>query len=498
MKFTNKEKVKFFFTKSDEDPEIYVCLCQKERKQRVGSGYQNLTEHIDRCHPDWEHLMGETAKGSKSKLSYFIDTKATNIYGWIDWIVSENLPLNFCEKESSRKYSKLKPVSVETVKKYMELLVGEVENCIRQELPNIFAIVFDGWSEDSTHLIGMFSSFISDSGLVKKQLLAFTSLLDETDLSADSQSALIVDTLRLYGRDVSNIACVIGDNCSTNKAVANKLKVPFVECASHRFNLAVNSCLRVYETELDKVSQISKKLRTIKNSANLRRQTKLRPVLRNATRWSSTYLMLNRFLELKEFIDPMNIELAGIMPTAEELIRVKLLSKEMSNFHSITMQLQRDGISMFDVRLLFDAVIDDHPEMSTYLSFRAGIVHSPDFETGLIKLMRDGESAKLVSEEKISLEKLKLEGTTNYSPQKNLSFAERVLKRAKLQTRTYMDVSFISPTSNIVERLFSTAKFVFSDLRRSLLPQNLEMILFLKLNRDLWDLGLVAKVVNKK
>jgi hypothetical protein len=149
----------------------------------------------------------------------------------------------------------------------MELLVVEVENSIKKELPDIFAIVFDGWSEDSTHFIGIFSSFLSDSGLVKRQLLAFTPLLDETDLSADSQSALIVDTLTLYGKDISNIACLIGDNCATNKAVANKLEVPFVGCASHRFNLAVNSFLTVYEPELDKVSQISKKLRTLKNSA---------------------------------------------------------------------------------------------------------------------------------------------------------------------------------------------------------------------------------------
>jgi hypothetical protein len=208
--------------------------------------------------------------------------------------------------------------------------------------------------------------------------------------------------------------------------------------------------------------------------------------------------MLNRFLELKEFIDPMNIELAGLMPTAEELIRLKLLSQELSKFQSITMHLQRNGISMSDVRLLFDAVIDEHPEMSNYLSRDSDILHSLSFESGLVKLIRDGESAKLVSQEKIALEKLKLESTANPSPQKELSFAERVLKRAKVQTRTYMDVSFISPTSNIVERLFSTAKFVFSDLRRSLLPRNLEMILFLKLNRDLWDLGLLSKVVNKK
>ena len=72
------------------------------------------------------------------------------------------------------------------------------------------------------------------------------------------------------------------------------------------------------------------------------------------------------------------------------------------------------------------------------------------------------------------------------------------MKQAKKQSRNYIDVSFISPTSNVVERLFSLAKLVFSNVRRSLLPRNLEMILFLKTNRDLWDLELVAKVVNQK
>ena len=79
-----------------------------------------------------------------------------------------------------------------------------------------------------------------------------------------------------------------------------------------------------------------------------------------------------------------------------------------------------------------------------------------------------------------------------------MSFAERALKRVRVQEKIYQDVSFTLPTSNVVERLFSTAKFVFSELRRSLLPRNSEMLLFLKLNRDLWDLRLLGKVVNQK
>jgi hypothetical protein len=113
-------------------------------------------------------------------------------------------------------------------------------------------------------------------------------------------------------------------------------------------------------------------------------------------------------------------------------------------------------------------------------------------------VIRDGDNCSLSRPVKLALEKLKIDRTTNPSPQKDMSFAERALKRVRVQDKIYQNLSFICPTSNVVERLFSTAKLVFSDLRRSLLPRNLEMLLFLKLNRDLWDLGLVGKVVNQK
>ena len=209
-------------------------------------------------------------------------------------------------------------------------------------------------------------------------------------------------------------------------------------------------------------------------------------------------MMLQRFLKLKEFIDPMNTELARLMPSAAELITLNVLSEEMSKFQSVTMHLQKDGINMHDVRVLFDAIILEHPNLSLYLSPNAEIVHSPHFESGLVKVIRDKENCNLSMLEKIALEKLKIDRTTNPSPLQDLSFAERALKRVRVQDKIYQDVSFICPTSNVVERLFSTAKFVFSDLRRSLLPRNLEILLFLKLNRNLWDLGLVGKVVNKK
>ncbi|KAF1786995.1 hypothetical protein JG687_00017023 [Phytophthora cactorum] len=59
-----------------------------------------------------------------------------------------------------------------------------------------------------------------------------------------------------------------------------------------------------------------------------------------------------------------------------------------------------------------------------------------------------------------------------------------------------MDTVFLEPTSNSVERLFSTAKRLFSGKRKRLLPKKLEQLLFLRVNRDLWGLGELAKVVD--
>ena len=66
------------------------------------------------------------------------------------------------------------------------------------------------------------------------------------------------------------------------------------------------------------------------------------------------------------------------------------------------------------------------------------------------------------------------------------------VKRAKVESKSpYIDLRFIRPTSNICERLFSLSKLALPDNRKRLLPANLEMQIFLKLNRHLWDMELL-------
>ena len=61
-----------------------------------------------------------------------------------------------------------------------------------------------------------------------------------------------------------------------------------------------------------------------------------------------------------------------------------------------------------------------------------------------------------------------------------------------------MDVNWIPCTSNICERLFSKAKLTLGHLRCSMSPYHLEQLLFLRCNKDLWNLQTVAKAIEKK
>lgn len=58
----------------------------------------------------------------------------------------------------------------------------------------------------------------------------------------------------------------------------------------------------------------------------------------------------------------------------------------------------------------------------------------------------------------------------------------------------YVNLKWVPPTSNIVERLFSSARQVLTDYRKSMTPYTFECIMFLKVNRKYWDIDLVNGV----
>ncbi|KAG6944181.1 hypothetical protein JG688_00017219, partial [Phytophthora aleatoria] len=61
-----------------------------------------------------------------------------------------------------------------------------------------------------------------------------------------------------------------------------------------------------------------------------------------------------------------------------------------------------DGVSLLDVRDLFDALIEQHPSLSDYLSADAAIVHDQEFESACFSVLM-GESDRLRAGQRVLL-----------------------------------------------------------------------------------------------
>ncbi|OWY97507.1 hypothetical protein PHMEG_00031944, partial [Phytophthora megakarya] len=66
--------------------------------------------------------------------------------------------------------------------------------------------------------------------------------------------------------------------------------------------------------------------------------------------------------------------------------RIKVLLENLLTFNSVCKKLQEDDLSMAAVRVLFDRIIEMYPVTKEHLSPDARIVHSPSFESGVVKV----------------------------------------------------------------------------------------------------------------
>ena len=495
-----------FFEPLDATNKFKCRICMKLLGQDPRKGYSNLMSHLGRQHDSFRALYLESqlaAPGSLDSLS-FVSTKAQSLYGWIDLVVNKHLPFSCVDDDKFRRYSSLPPTSTKSLKKVMRQLENLVEDKIAAELPDAFALVFDGWSASGTSFCAIFASFVDESSQVCRRLLAFSPLDNEDDLGADEHNRFVDATLEVFNKTTAAVTCIVGDNCNVNQAMARRLRIPLVGCSSHKFNLAVGLVLEEHETLLTKVHALMTRCRTLINRAKLRRLTHLAPVVRNVTRWSSTYAMTRRYLKLEPFLSEIE-DLADHMLSRKEVKDVVELNQHLEDMDSVTKLLQSDDTDMAKVRALFDGVVGEYPIMAQYLAPSARIVQDPVFESAIVKLLQGQDSLLNVDEHAVllsrGLESVDVAPVGGPVVAVGTSFAQRLLQAKSPDStigggRFYRDVRFVVPTSNMVERLFSKAKLVYTDRRQSLLPINFEMVLFLAVNQCLWDAKLVDEAMS--
>ncbi|RLN95492.1 hypothetical protein BBJ28_00019948 [Nothophytophthora sp. Chile5] len=359
-------------------------------------------------------------------------------------------------------------------------------------MPDHFGLVIDGWSHAAEHYLAVFACYEID-GIGQYPLLAMAPLIN--DESGDDRSArthqAFLDTMlhRDYGKKVSDCLFIVGDNCAVNKKLDTLLDIPLVGCASHRLNLAVQAYLLQYEEDLDTIHTLMKKLRTLNHVAKLRLKTPLRPIVRQDTRWSSTYTMVERYFCLATFLSADDDEICELLPSARSVKRLRSLHDDLARIENVSKALQGTNVTMMDARVWYDGLVDVEPSFERYLA---------DFEVGCCKVLAS-EAARLTRAETIAVESFVMEADESDDDTDGGSFVlqlERTRKRKRAQNQNeYALLPCIPPTSNMVERFFILARITFGHERHSITPYTLEMILFLRVNKRIWDVHTVDNCI---
>ncbi|KAG4229466.1 hypothetical protein PC116_g22206 [Phytophthora cactorum] len=98
--------------------------------------------------------------------------------------------------------------------------------------------------------------------------------------------------------------------------------------------------------------------------------------------------MLARYVKIRDAIN-MVAAVEDLLPRPSIHRQVVQLVNKLEALDSVCVKFQSEERTLADVRLLFDAVMAKYPATSHNLSASARIVHSPVFESAIVKLLSD-------------------------------------------------------------------------------------------------------------
>lgn len=132
------------------------------------------------------------------------------------------------------------------------------------------------------------------------------------------------------------------------------LDKPLVGCRSHRLNLGVKAFVKEHlNEEVNVVSNLMTKLKTLKGAGMLRRLTGLKPRTRNLTRWTGITTMFERFEKLKPHLLQMSDEITELMPSARQIRNMKDHMKNLENLKKVTVAFQAKDMTLLKSEGLF-------------------------------------------------------------------------------------------------------------------------------------------------
>ncbi|KAJ0389341.1 hypothetical protein ATCC90586_010662 [Pythium insidiosum] len=155
----------------------------------------------------------------------FVDEQTMGIYKWLEWVVMRNHPLAEVDDPLTRAIVNLKPISSRKLLAYVHHVAAQVGKKIEATMGERFGLMFDGWTSGTMHFVAMYAVCVNE-GQRQQPLLAISPAVEGQ--SAAAHVEMIENVLAVYKKRIDMLCFIIGDNCATNKAIADRLNVPLV------------------------------------------------------------------------------------------------------------------------------------------------------------------------------------------------------------------------------------------------------------------------------
>eukprot|EP00171_Calliarthron_tuberculosum_P002904 IDg2904t1 len=366
-------------------------VCQNSRR------FTNPFRHPSRCYKSISDLYAAfrerqnamcASTGETVISNYFPSTDTVNKreqakYAYLQLVVLRNEPLSIVEDRIYRDFSMYEDqrISRKTPREVMFSLFEIVENRISAEMRvTKGAILHDGWTDSGVHYIGLFAVYVRKIRFGSNNCQCTD---DATRFDAETHATHIREVFNIFRVDFDSwTVCQVADNCVVNERISDLLNIPHVGCASHLLNLEVEAMVKAdlaLKHCLESVHATMSDCRSgLRNRAMLRNLTALAPVVDCKTRWSSKYVMLERFSRicdsLRKVAEEENSTVA-MNVTYEFKATVHRFENQLHQISQVTKYLQTVHLSLSDSRLALD----------TLTEFVTG---SKQFMSGVVKLQR--------------------------------------------------------------------------------------------------------------
>ncbi|KAG3085971.1 hypothetical protein PI124_g18310 [Phytophthora idaei] len=150
-------------------------------------------------------------------------------------------------------------------------------------------------------------------------------------------------------------------------------------------------------------------------------------------------------------------------PTGPSHRKFLALLEYMKMFQSVSKKLQCGTIDLADVRLLFDSAVEGYPCMRDQLKPNAKIVHSPVFESAVVKVINGGAMANA---EAAAVKRFEVPRCESKRKAREEDYATQILLAGTSQCAKMVEVSMASRIA-LLKKLPSTSKCVRATFFRS-------------------------------